>query len=392
MPRSIRILIAKIVVSFVSACLTFLAVELGARAYDRLYRQTPNLDMFEFRQQQPPPYRDAPYYSKDFVVESFKQPGGFDIPKGTRLVIPRDYEGKWFNIAGGLRFTEGQPETFRHTVYVLGGSTVYSGEVPDAFTLPSQLQLLFTEHYGDRYRVQNYGMTTVTSSQELERLRTIKLLPGDIVVFYDGVNDVFQEIYYARPAETMVERNRRAMEEFSHVERLLIRLSEHSVFIKNWTSPINYVDVPSHLRDREELAVLVHSLQGRYRRNIISARKYAHAHRANFFHFLQPNLYTVRTPTTYEKKIRQNPNLYAPPGMDGAFELAYPLLREVSRNLRSSEEMNAFDLTDVLDEREPGQEHYLDICHVTHAANLIIASAMFEEIAPSLDTKLPGSN
>ena len=103
-------------------------------------------------------------------------------------------------------------------------------------------------------------------------------------------------------------------------------------------------------------------------------------------------LYTVKTPTSYEKQICQNPNLYAPPGMDGAFELAYPLLKEVSSSLRVNEEMNAFDLTDVLDERESGEEHYLDICHVTHAANLIIASAMFEEIARSLGTDLPGSN
>jgi len=382
-------LIAKLVVACVSVGLCLLAIELGARAYEWLFLGSSHLDMVEFRLQQPPPYRDASYYSKKFVWESFKQPGGFDIPKGTRLVIPRDYESKWFNVVNGLRVTEGQPKKFRHTVYVFGGSTVYSGEVPDAFTLPSQLQLIFNQHYGDRYRVENYGMTTVTSSQELERLRTTEPSAGDIVVFYDGVNDVFQEIYYARPTETMVERNRRVMKEFSHIERFLIRLSEFSVFARTWTSPINYVDVPAHLRDTEKLAALVYSLKRRYRKNVLAARNYANARRAHFLHFLQPNIYTVKAPTPYEQRIVQNPNLYAPPGMDAAFEVAYPLLQDVSKSLRAVEKIDAFDLSDILDVREPGEEHYLDICHVTDRANFIIASRIFDEIKGSLDAESP---
>ena len=257
----------------------------------------------------------------------------------------------------------------------------------DAFTIPSQLQLLFNENYGNRYRVENYGMTTVTSSQELERLRTIKPQRGDIVVFYDGVNDVFQEIYYGRPMETMVERNRRVMEAFSGFERFLVDLSAYSAFVKKWINPINNVDVPPHLRDREELAALVHALQGRFRMNLLRARDYAVAHRARYFHFLQPNIYTLKAPTAYETEVKQNPNLYAPPGMEDAFEVAYPLLREVSESLKSDPKMTAVDLSQIMDGRESGEEHYLDICHVTDKANSIIASDIFDTIRRKLDAE-----
>ena len=386
MPRTIPTPIARIVLVCVSLGLTLLLIELGARAYHAIRGNAPEPEMLEFRLQRPPPYADAAYFSKEFVVESFTQPGGVDTPKGTRLVIPKDFSGKWFNTSGGLRVTTGQPASFRNTVYVIGGSTVYGGEVPDALTIPSQLQSLFNQHHGDRYRVANYGMTTVTSSQQLERLHTIKLRSRDIVIFYDGVNDVFQEIYYGRARETMVERNRRAMEEFSAFERFLVESSSYSTFVRNWINPINYVDIPAHLRDREELAALAHSLQGRYRERLLAAKKFATNRRARFFHFLQPNIYTLESPTVYEEEVRANPNLYAPPGMDIAFEVAYPLLEEVSRSLREDDRIDAYDLTKLFDGRERGVEHYLDICHVAHVANGLIASAMFDRIEQSLNS------
>jgi hypothetical protein len=391
MPRTNRLLIAKLFLLCLSVGFSVFAIELGARVHERLFLEPEELDMFQFRVRRPAPYRDSAYFSKEFVIESFQQPGGSDTPTGTRLVIPRDYDGVWFHVAKGLRFTEGQPADFQHTIYVFGGSTVYSGEVPDALTLPSQLQSLVNEQYGDRYRVENYGMTTVTTSQELERLRTIKPRRGDVVIFYDGVNDVFQEVYYARPKETMIERNRRVIREFSAVERFLIDLSKHSAFARNWTSPINYVDIPKHLRDEEKLTTLVSSLQGRFAKNIMDARKYAVRHKAHFFHFLQPNIYTLKKPSTYEVQVMRNPKLYAPPGMDVVFYQAYPLLREVSAGLRATKTVDAFDLSEILDPRESDEEHYLDICHVADRANFIIASRIFRDIKQVLDADLEGN-
>lgn len=48
-----------------------LFLELGFRLFVETHS-----DPLNFRLSQPAPYQGAPYFSKEFIVESFKQPGG----------------------------------------------------------------------------------------------------------------------------------------------------------------------------------------------------------------------------------------------------------------------------------------------------------------------------
>ena len=361
-------------------------VETGALVYQRL--SPPHPGVFEFRAACPAPYQDAEYFSPEFVRESAAQPGGWQHPEGTRLIIPNDYHGEYFCVTNGLRVTRGQPSDYEHVVYFFGGSTVYCSEVPDEHTLPSYLQKCFNRAYGSRFKVQNYGTTTVTTSQQLERLRAVKPAPGDIVVFYDGVNDIFQGVYHANPDETLIERNRRVIEEMSCLQRQLIRLASHSCFVRLCANPAK-AKTPSHLRDPKALKDLLVSLRERYASRLIAAHRYAADHGSRFFHFLQPNLYTVKKPSAYERGVLANPNLFAPPGMAQAFRRGYPVLREVNSMLRDDLGLDCHDLSYAL-EREAGvyDEYYLDICHVNHAANRVIAQRIFRKIQARLDRQV----
>ena len=106
----------------ISILFTLIIMELGARFYVIFFPQPPEL--FEFRKVQPLPYKDAPFFSQEFINESHKQPGEWLYPKGTRLIIPSDFRGKFFNVENGCRVTKFQPVSHQNSAYIFGGSTV----------------------------------------------------------------------------------------------------------------------------------------------------------------------------------------------------------------------------------------------------------------------------
>ncbi|HEY7160549.1 MAG TPA: SGNH/GDSL hydrolase family protein, partial [Acidobacteriota bacterium] len=240
----------RIITPLISIVVLLALLEFSARLY--LTEFSPPRNHYEFRKTCPAPYKNASYFSEKFISESFHQPSHWIYPKGTRLIIPGDYQGTYFNVKNGLRVTTSQPRNFKHTVYLFGGSTVYDSEVPDDLTIASQLQSLFNSRYGDEFIVQNYGTTTVTIAQELERLKTIQPKPNDIVIFYDGVNDIYQGLFYANPQETMIERNRRAVKEVNLFRRIQLnvyqRWYEQSSLVQIFFDPINR-SFPAHLND-----------------------------------------------------------------------------------------------------------------------------------------------
>lgn len=100
----------------------------------------------------------------------------------------RPFSGEAINIMGpyGQRRTVGKPIVDRPKVYFFGGSTMWGTGVDDGSTIPS----LFTQMTG--FPAENFGQTGYTAHQSL--LLLIQLLQDglrpDIVVFYDGGNDV----------------------------------------------------------------------------------------------------------------------------------------------------------------------------------------------------------
>ena len=136
----------------------------------------------------PPPYEGAPYYSASFAREMREQPGSWYTPPTTHIRLPNNFKGRWFNTNNGARITLGQPAEAQNTIWLLGGAAVYNGEVPDAFTVASQLQNLLNKQ-GNAWKVENAGVPEATSAQELERLKILPIKKGDIVLFLDGATD-----------------------------------------------------------------------------------------------------------------------------------------------------------------------------------------------------------
>lgn len=358
-----------------SVALTLGLLELSARLATQA-EWVPARTLKDFRLRQPEPYQQEAYFSRDFIAESFRQPGGWDTPSGTRLVIPRDYAGTFFHVANGQRRTTDQPATFRHRVWVLGGSTVYASEVPDAETIPSHMQRVLNARTPDTWRVENVGASTVTVAQQLERLRTLPVQAGDVVVFYDGVNDILQGVFSNNPDGWMVQSNRDRLANQGAVAALALRahlwLTDHSALYPQLVHPQS--PLPAHLAiEATRVRVQQQATLG-YVNALGDARAWARARGARFVHVLQPNLGTRARFNAYETGMLETPFL-VPAGSYEALRDTTPLLRRALADVG----LSSTDLTALFD--DSARSPYLDFCHMSGWGNARVAAAMADVLA-----------
>ena len=214
-------------VSIAALILIFSLIELCSWVYIKNF-SVPTTQ-WDWRIQRPKPYKNADFFSEDFLRESFFQPGGWNISEKTGDVSPKDFSGRYFNTFNGIRKTSFQPEKFESKVYIFGDSTVYGSEVPDEHTIPSQLQVLFNKLYPEKYIVLNYGIASFSSDKQLKMLKTVNdLKQGDIVIFYEGINEVFVNIFYANIDSPYMKFVQNDLDALSWLLKIMVALSERS--------------------------------------------------------------------------------------------------------------------------------------------------------------------
>lgn len=312
----------------------------------------------EFRATQPLPYRSAPFFSAEFIDESFRQPGGWRPLAGTNAIIPNDFRGKYFTVENGVRRTTDVPADASATIYLFGGSTIYNSEVPDEHTVGSYLQRGLLERGLGRYRVVNLGVTSVSTNQQVERLEETQVASGDTVVFYDGVNDVLQGVLYGNAGETICGNDRAR----SFGQRLLYRLSKNSVAARHWLvrGNANY--------EIADIEARVARTRERFLANIEKAERLTSARGAAFVHFLQPTLYSLAQRGDYENQLLTFG--FVPVQAEAAFKATYPQLAAIVA-ARAHGAAADFDLTAVFDGL--AEPVYLDGWHINHRGNEVVA-------------------
>ena len=160
--------------------------------------QKPNPEFVEWQSKKY--YKDADALSKANNLYSphdeYNSANGELIKSSGDLISIGDFDGSYIKIKDGRRVTVGSNGLQKHRVLVFGGSTVFCAEVPNLLTSSSQLQQLILENNFE-FDVLNYGIPGLRIENQFNILKTVTDLgPGDIVVFYDGVNDlirVFEE-------------------------------------------------------------------------------------------------------------------------------------------------------------------------------------------------------
>jgi len=188
----------------------------------------------------------------------------------------------------------------------------------------------------------------------------VEIKKGDIVIFYDGANDVLQKIYFGNEEGWIIGGNK---EKYFFLIKILRKISKNSYFFSYIDNKITTTP-PIKTNFVNEAIV--------YSNEISIAKKYVEEKKGEFYHFLQPVLFEKENKNEYEKKLLTIRSVI-PEGLENIFIKAYPLFKEQLKKNYSHDLTNSFDNTQ--------RSVYLDWCHVNHIGNQIIAEKIFNIIS-----------
>ncbi len=247
----------------------------------------------------------------------------------------------------------------KQKVYFFGGSTMFGLGVSDAETIPSLVSA------ATGVQAENYGNIGYTSHQGLVLL--IELLQAghrpDVVIFYDGVNDVAVKCEKGMTPTshgeeknlTSLVRGRDSPNTLTYYFRPVLRLTERIGREVSNTASINRYDCDADSKKAEQIA-----------ENLLQDWRFAklltESFGGKFIGILQPVSFFSRTRLDKIKEPQ--------PFLDRQYQAVYPKLRqEIARN------SGFHDLVPVLDVDEPV---FTDFNHLTAAGNTYVARGVAE--------------
>lgn len=303
----------------------------------------------------------------------------------------KNWESKFINIdSNGVRNTinhdSRNSDTYR--IYMFGGSTMENVEVPDEYTIASNVSNLLSKSVlSDKYQFEviNFGSGAYTSTQQLIRLiyeaqRDFKDYgKPNLVIFYDGVNDVFNGVYLERPGiHDAYDRIKLRYDDINSF--YLIKIRELLRQKSKAFQLISYLltgDEERYFQNRD-FNYPKYALESTniYRQNIAAIKALGKAFNFDSIFFLQPQIFVSKELSSYDLNIldRWNKNH---PRMAEAYQIGYSEFNKlVDNNLM-------IGLTDVFDGSK--KPIYKDYCHVGPYADLLIAESISKYIIDNFD-------
>ena len=275
--------------------------------------------------------------------------------------------GEFINVSPeGIRKTIKNPANGAKKVFLFGGSTAWGTGAPDESTIPS----ILNKHLGKDYDIINFGESGYVSTQELnfllERL-TNNDIP-DMVVFYDGVNDVYAGTYSPGiPRDPQNMRARWESNAFNGLRGFLFGVYQQSNYrllfnkLRIWDKSIE-----SEVERNVKKVIL------NYEAHIRQVKALEQEYGFKSFFFWQPYLFSLtRDVYPYEQEIinRKSPVLVK------AMRESY---LSAKRQFSNREKERIFFIGNILDKvREP---IYIDWCHLGPNGNSYVAKTMAEII------------
>ena len=277
-------------------------------------------------------------------------------------------------IRNGLRTTTDLIESAPSRIMFFGGSTMWGVGSADRNTIPSLIQRRLG-HNTRMYGVYNYGFTSVVIRQQLRLLKSLPVNKGDIVIFYDGGNDVWNSVVYGNAEGGIIGYNDANYAKI-FINRAKFYLSTHS----------SVYEVLGHLRnkgassaaciDLSEEVLISRAMKGFevYQRSIEEAKKYVENGGGHFLHFLQPSLVSSPPLSSYKNQLISQMADETKCGTD-AFAKGYSYYRNKYATVKYS--INGTDLSSILNSGTPEEEYFWDHMHVSSNGNKAIAAAIF---------------
>ena len=222
----------------------------------------------------------------DFYVQTHGR-----VPSQKSYLASKDisYHGTHISMTDGIRCTTDTPplSSVDKNIYLFGGSTMFCIEVTDRLTISSFLQRSF-RLVSDSHQVVNCGFPGATAVDRTRMLvETVEIKHGDIVVFYFGDNE----------SGWIDHRSGKLSQQLVPFPIKALRgLADFGSETARW---IYGEFAPRSFRKFSRLAAA----------DTIKALNEVHNHclskGAHLVAILQPNIYTLRTKSSYEKKLER---------------------------------------------------------------------------------------
>jgi lysophospholipase L1-like esterase len=292
------------------------------------------------------------------------------------------FSGKHINVdTNGVRHTtqfalRKTSEARPMRVFLIGGSTMWGTGARDSGTIASALsRTIASDTTFGSTEVLNLGESGYVSTQSVIRLE-LELRKGnvpDIVILYDGVNDVFAAYQNLQPGLPQNETHRAAefnlLKERSRMRGIwLDSLISRTVIAGVVQSLRAMISSPPHpAPPHVDLAPEIVRL---YRENLKIVEALAKQYGFIYEAYWQPVVFAKESPTPYQQKQAD------------LVGYARPLFQEVYKRVREDADLRTnthfHDVSTIFD--TISAPVYLDFCHITEAGNALVARQMHADL------------
>ena len=298
------------------------------------------------------------------------------------------FDGKYISITkDGLRKTWNKEYPAKDKVmkiFMFGGSTMWGEGASNDFTLPSCLAKDLAAA-GIKAEVVNYGENGYVQTQELITL--IRALQAgkrpDVVIFYDGVNDVFSS-FQNREAGSIQNSLRFKTHKYFNADTVkpkdalimtISRISRISRYLKRRKA--NELFLEQNWLPKDKMSALAEDTMRVCLTNMEILKALSVQFKFKLLCFLQPTLYTKKNLRDYEQKIY---DMYS-----NERDFTQLVYAKILADKRFKAIPYFYDLQYVFDNAD--KPLYIDFCHVNKYGNQILAKAMLKDMIKQLKLK-----
>jgi hypothetical protein len=311
----------------------------------------------------PPSYTDATWF-EDYRQE-FKTAVTFDW-QPYLYWNTKPFSGKYINVneARTRKTWSSAPKVVdtqnkKKKIFMFGGSTMWGWGARDDYTIPSLVNRRLFEGYDINAEVTNFGEVGFVSTQEVLRL-IFEMQKGnipDIVVFYNGLNDVYSAL---RPGQIGVagvvcdEFQRKKLFEgkypvFSWIyENYIMQSGMFKVILrllnKDKASPV--------VLDPKQIETISEDIIRVYQKNLNLIEALSKKYNFDVLCYWQPTIFSKKNLSDFEKELEEV-------AQTELFNKA--VFKRVSEKVKKIEQDTFHDISNIL---EMKTTYYIDFSHI----------------------------
>ncbi|WP_046756413.1 SGNH/GDSL hydrolase family protein [Kordia jejudonensis] len=260
-------------------------------------------------------------------------------------------------------------------IFCFGGSTMYSSGARDEHTIPSELSRLIHEYFPEQnVEVTNFGChgyTRATENIQLQRELVKKNIP-DIVIFYDGVNEVISGHQNNEAGSPTNAYNRKKEFKIAHSYKKRIALMVYSSnlyrFITTMQRKLFTNSAYIQLESRSDALAI--DIADNYIGLVKLSKSLENEYGFKVYNFMQPNIYSKKFLTEAEKRYYDSQQYY-----ENLYRLSYDMVRKDSLMINDP---TFLDISNAFDNTE--KTIYFDFCHTGELGNELIATKILANI------------